>query len=186
VLTDISTFPAQAVADLALIDRMRLSRTSINAHSYLSTDFLNQFNEIAMSLDMLADWPDMFEDLQGWQPRSYIEHFERSGFSDAETVIAAYHNAPRVIRNSFDREVDSLSQLSVAGLRALENALTLGANFSVYEAATALGDDIRAHVSRLAAIIHAGQAPQPKVDAELSESNSISGMNQSDIDALFD
>jgi hypothetical protein len=51
---------------LPLVERMRASRTSINPLTHLATDFLNQFNEVAMALDMLADWPDMFEELRHW------------------------------------------------------------------------------------------------------------------------
>ena len=35
----------------------------------LATDFLNQFNEVAMLLDMLAEDASLIEDLEAWQAR---------------------------------------------------------------------------------------------------------------------
>jgi hypothetical protein len=177
-------FPA--CGPVALVERMRLSRTAINPLTYLATDFLNQFNEVAMSLDMLEDWPDMFDDLRGWQPRGYAEHFQRSGFSDSATIIEAYHAAPRVIRQGFDEEVAELCQLTMIGLRALENAMLGGLSTGLLAAANALSADIRAHVALLAGMINAGQAsPAPSTDRESAAASDSSGMNQADIDSLF-
>jgi hypothetical protein len=166
-----------------LIVRMRQSRTAINPLTYLATDFLNQFNEVAMSLDMLEDWPDMFDDLRGWHPRSYGEHFERSGFSDVPTIIEAYHAAPRVIRQGFDDEVAELGQLIQTGLCALENAMAEGLSIGLLAAANALSSDIRAHVALLAGMINAGQASA--TDNPSASAEDTSGMNQADIDSLF-
>ncbi len=170
----------------ALRERMRLSRTAINPFTYLATDFLNQFNEVAMSLDMLEDWPDMFDDLRDWRLRDYATHFERSGFSDSDTIIAAYEAAPHIIRQGFDDEVAELGQLMVVGLRALENAIEAGLTSSLLAAANALSCDIRAYVALLAGMINAGQAAQAPEDVvEAAHVDDSSGMNQADIDALF-
>jgi hypothetical protein len=165
---------------LPLAERMRASRTSINPLTYLATDFLNQFNEVAMALDMLADWPDMFEDLRHWQFYSYVDHFRRSGFADTETLIDAYWAAPVMIRRGFDDQVESLAYLTGVGLAALQNAWDSGRTPGVIEAASALGNDIRVHVSKLASTINIGHPPERiTVHAE------VSGMNQDDVDALF-
>jgi hypothetical protein len=170
----------QSTSTVVLAERMRASRTSINPMTFLATDFLNQFNEVAMTLDMLANWPDMFEDLRGWQFYSYVDHFRRSGFADAETLIDAYSAAPFVIRRSFDDQVESLAYLTRAGLSALQHAWDSGLTPGVIEAAAALSSDIRKHVSKLASTINIGHPPEAViVDAE------VSGMNQDDVDALF-
>ncbi len=171
---------------MPLAERIHRSRTSINPFTYLATDFLNQFNEVAMSLDMLADWPDMFDHLRAWQPRSYIDHFRRSGFSDTDTIVDAYEVAPIVIRQCFDRETELLARLTAAGLKALGQAMEAGPMPGIYEAAAALSSDIRKHVAQLAAIINAGKAAPLRMDVMEQSPDSISGMNQSDIDALFD
>jgi hypothetical protein len=164
----------------ALADRMRASRTSINPLTFLATDFLNQFNEVAMTLDMLADWPDMIEELRGWQFFSYVDHFRRSGFADADTLIDAYWAAPLMIRRRFDDQVESLAYLTCAGLAALQHAWDTGPTPGVMEAAAALGSDIRTHVHKLASTINVGQPFETVVvDVE------VSGMNQDDVDALF-
>lgn len=165
---------------LPLVDRIRASRTSINPLTHLATDFLNQFNEVAMTLDMLPDWPDMFDELRHWQFFSYEEHFRRSGFADTDTLVDAYWAAPVVIRQGFDDQVESLVHVTRAGLTALQHVWDCGPTPGVFEAAAALSTDIRAHVSKLAATINIGQLPKTiVVEAE------VSGMDQDDIDALF-
>jgi hypothetical protein len=165
---------------LPLVERMRASRTSINPLTHLATDFLNQFNEVAMALDMLADWPDMFEELRHWHFFSYEDHFRRSGFADADTLIDAYWAAPAVIRRDFDDQVGTLAHVTNAGLSALQHAWDCGPTPSVFEAAAALSNDIRVHVSKLASTINIGHA----LDTTMAEAD-VSGMDQADIDALF-
>ncbi len=175
----------QIIHVLPLADRISASRTSINPLTHLATDFLNQFNEVAMSLDMLADWPDMFDELRNWQMYSYEAHFRRSGFADTDTIVDAYWAAPSVIRRRFDDQVDTLSHMTHTGLRALQRVWVTEPTQGMLEAAAALGTDIRAHVGKLAGIINVGQpattllADQPAVQAD------VSGMNQLDIDAMF-
>jgi hypothetical protein len=180
-----SLHPVSSPVALPLAERMRASRTSINPLTCLATDFLNQYNEVAMSLDMLLEWPDMFDELRNWQPRSYADHFRRSGFSDAETLIDAYQAAPQMIRRGFDSEVASLSHVTAMGLQALEHAWDTGPTPGTLEAAAALSSDIRAHVAKLADIINIGQAPRHINHPAQIVPDTISGMNQSDVDALF-
>lgn len=175
----------QIVHALPLADRISASRTSINPLTHLATDFLNQFNEVAMSLDMLADWPDMFEELHDWRLLSYEDHFRRSGFADTETIVDAYWAAPSVIRRRFDDQVDTLSHMTTTGLRALQRVWDAEPTPGMLEAAAALSSDIRAHVSTLAGIINVGQpSPAPRAEPQTDQAD-VSGMNQSDIDAMF-
>jgi hypothetical protein len=167
-------------ATLSLAERMRASRTSINPRTYLSTDFLNQFNEVTMTLDMLVHWPDMFQELRHWQFHCYEDHFRRSGFADAETLIDAYWAAPIMIRRHFDDEVDTLVNLTNVGLCALKHAWDCGPVTSIFEAAAALSADIRLHVNKLASTINIGHAAEIVVAQE-----AVTGMEQADIDALF-
>jgi hypothetical protein len=175
----------QIVHALPLADRISASRTSINPLTHLATDFLNQFNEVAMSLDMLADWPDMFEELRNWQVLSYEDHFRRSGFADTETIVDAYWAAPGVIRRRFDDEVDALAHMTSTGLRALQRVWDDEPTQGMLEAAAALGSDIRTHVSKLAGIINVGHPLPAPVAERPADQADASGMNQSDIDAMF-
>jgi hypothetical protein len=134
----------------------------------------------------LMDWPDMIEELRGWQPRSYPDHFRRSGFADADTIIDAYQAAPQMIRQGFDAEVAMLSHVTTIGLQALEHAWENGPTPGALGAAAALGGDIRTYVTRLANIINVGKPPQHIDSHTQLGPNVTSGMNQSDIDALFD
>jgi hypothetical protein len=158
-----------------------LVRMSINPLTCLSTDFLNHFNEAHMILEMLPDWPDMFEDLRHWQPRSYEEHFKLSGFSDADIIIEAYWQAPQIMRYSFDSQTDALSHVMSSGIRALEHVWDLsGPVPTVFSLAATLSCDIRVLLDRLATTINIGCPSEiAEVDVE------ISGMDHNDIDALF-
>jgi hypothetical protein len=101
-------------------------------------------------------------------------------------LIAAYEAAPRIIRLGFDDEVAELGALIQAGLNGLEHALSDGPSAGIFAAAEALSSDIRSHVALLAGMINAGQGhTEANEDVDLS-ADETSGMNQADIDALFD
>ncbi len=85
--------------------------TNINERSLLATDYLNHFNEVVMMLEMVADMPEMIEDVREWRPRSYPDHFRQSVFTDRELAVYAYENAPREVVETFEavvREVDAI------------------------------------------------------------------------------
>lgn len=92
---------------------------TINPDTGLSTDFLNQYNELSMMLDLAADEPDMLEELADWSPRSYHEHFAASGFKDWALVVQAHELCPPAIRAQFDEAIEVLNSVAVSGLRAL-------------------------------------------------------------------
>ncbi len=147
------------------------ARTSLNPHTQLSTDFLNQFNEIAMILEMLTDWPEGLDDLYHWQPRGYIEHFKKSGFHDAENVIAAYQNTPCQIRTRLDAHIQELDGVIKVGLGSLFKASKLGMNESVSEAGRALAIEVQNAVMRLSRIINTSSTgtDQQKIDSLIAE-----------------
>jgi hypothetical protein len=64
---------------------------NINPSTGLSTDYLNHFTEAVMALEMAADIPECLDDLRAWQPKTYLEHFAASRFSNRDAVIRAYH-----------------------------------------------------------------------------------------------
>jgi hypothetical protein len=81
-------------------------RANVNPKTGLATDYLNLFNEAIMLFEMALDMPEMAEELGFWQKRSYIEHFEQSGFEYKDVVIKAYAQCNVQLRAGFD----SLSQ----------------------------------------------------------------------------
>ncbi len=82
--------------------RARLAGTNINAESLLATDYLNHFNEAVMMLDLVADMPEMLDDIKAWKPLSYVEHFRASQFAERDLAIEGlWHlarGATRVLR----------------------------------------------------------------------------------------
>ena len=79
-----------------------LRAANINPKSYLATDYLNHYNEVLMLLEMLPSMPDMLDEILSWQPKSYPQHFEDTGFSGKKLAIASYHSAPMATRRPFD------------------------------------------------------------------------------------
>jgi hypothetical protein len=107
----------EAPAPAGLATRVADCRTGINPLTWLATDFLNQYNEIAMMLENIDAWPEGLLDLMEWQPLDYERHFAKSGLSDAELVITAFHHAPNVPRKRFEllvTETNAMLQKSLA------------------------------------------------------------------------
>jgi hypothetical protein len=131
-----------------------LKANNINAGSFLATDFLNLYNEVFMLLEMVPDMPDMLEELEGWQPKSYAQHFNGSNFAGKEIAIEAYNICPDHIKLPFDLLVIRLDQLIKD---------TLDAAFISYEATDEANvvknvnegvDEMKRIWSALNAIIH--------------------------------
>jgi hypothetical protein len=83
----------------------------INPATGLSTDYLNHFTEAVMVIAMLPTAPECVVDLMAWQPKSYVEHFEQSSFTDRDKIIAAYHGAPAEVRDGLERVSETLNTL---------------------------------------------------------------------------
>lgn len=166
-------------------ERPGKTRTSIHPISKLSTDFLNQYNEVAMTLEMLRDWPDMLADFTTWAPKTYVAHFECSGLAERQAIIDAYAQAPQYIRAQFDVLTEDLNCVAQTGMRVLLSAVR-GADSPalVVDAAECLAQEIRYHVHQLAVLINQGLVTDEDVDAGIPAEQS--GLDQSAIDSLFD
>jgi hypothetical protein len=102
--------------------RARLLEANINPVTGLATDYLNHFNEAIMLLEMVADCPDVIEELLAWRPMSYREHFAQAHLKSRELALAAYNAADPRLRES----LDSLSSAMTAVLLATRGALRAG------------------------------------------------------------
>jgi hypothetical protein len=111
---------ASHAADAAELARAaRLLAANINPHTGLATDYLNHFNEAIMLLEMIPDMPDCAQDCLGWQPLTYREHFEASGFKGRDLAIEAYDSADAAIRAEFD----GITGTMITILTAVSNAM---------------------------------------------------------------
>ena len=134
--------------------QQQVSGTNINSETLLATDYLNHLNEPLMLLEMLPDMPDLASELETWQPKSYVEHFEASNFTDKDLAIEAYSWVPEEYRLAFEHTV-KLANLcvleTVAAIRTpIEHSQEAEVRAIVSNALTAL-----THlVNRANAIIH--------------------------------
>lgn len=149
---------------------IKTSHIHLNPDTGLSTDFLNQYNELVMMLDLAASDPEILQELSGWYPKSYCEHFENSRLRDWNKAVDAYHIAPRVVRSRLNALSGELNMLALAGLGSLQSALRSGPTTGIGYAAQALSEEMRSYIERLMVIIDGDKYSN----------------QQADIDALFD
>jgi hypothetical protein len=108
---DVSREDIVAAFRSAMIGHIRshIPGTNINESTLLASDYLNHFHELVMLLEAVSTDPKGFaDDLLGWRPLTYEQHFSASGFRDKTLAIAAYRRAPPKIRARFDEAVAKL------------------------------------------------------------------------------
>lgn len=104
--------------------RSHIPGTNINETTLLASDYLNHFHELVMLIEAVESDPDGFsEDLLGWRPLTYEEHFTASGFRDKTLAIAAYRRAPPRIRARFDDAVSRLHGEAVTVIASVAREL---------------------------------------------------------------
>jgi hypothetical protein len=147
----------------------RVSGTTIDTGTLLSTDYFNSFNEVIMLLGMLGDMPAMIEDVQAWRFRSYEEHFRESGLPFAALAIEAYAHVPPPVRQRFEETVQEMRETVEEACRTLRPPEDSGELERFKLAANACSMRLQGLVDAGSAIIHG---------ADLK-------MDQSAVDALF-
>lgn len=118
--------------------RDRVRGTNISEKTLLATDYLNHFNEIVMLIEMVPDMPMMLDECYIWEPKSYQQHFEESGFSDKVLAIEAYEHVPSKFRRPFE---DTILQMQLV---------------------------VSATIQRMAAAIEADNMDQLRLDCQVS------------------
>lgn len=132
----------------------RVSGTNINSESLLATDYLNHLNEPLMLLEMLPDMPDLLSELEIWRPKTYVEHFEASSFTDKNLAIEAYKWVPEEFLLAFEHTV-KLANLCVSETIAAVRAPIGNENEAEIRAVVTNGLTALNHlVGRANAIIH--------------------------------
>ncbi len=106
--------------DELLDKRLDASRTqTVNVETFLSTDYLNHYNEVIMLVEMLPDMPDVIDMIMEWQPKSYVQHFEDSSLPERATAIDLYHIAPAQFKKQYDEAVISIDKILLTTLDSL-------------------------------------------------------------------
>jgi hypothetical protein len=146
----------------------RLQGTNINSVTLLATDYLNHFNEVIILIKMVADMPDMIEDVLAWEPKSYWQHFADSGFKDKKLAIEAYVAAPEDLKALFDARVACLNgnifktqqRLKNVDPEALEEALAEYVRVSI--------DKFHRLVEMINSVVNGGTVKATPAEAEAS------------------
>ena len=186
--------------------KAQLPGSNIDETSFLATDYLNHLNEAVMMLEMVPDMPDLFEEVQAWQPKSYQQHFLDSSFQAKELAVAAYEAAPKEFREPFDKAVELADKGIKDSKDAIEQALAAGDHVSIAALVPDASTHIRHMIDIASAVIHGNHnvLPADKImEIEMDWQATLSGnmmaggmteeekidleaMGQDDIDALFD
>lgn len=149
--------------------RAQVREETINGETLLATDYLNHFNEIVMTLEMVADMPELLEETREWRPKSYAAHFGGSGLSIGPLAIEAYRYAPMRYRRPFDATIARMGRVVVRTIRRLEALAAGGDTDALRDAATGGVEMLKQLTAQASDIIHGGTAT----------------MDQSNIDALL-
>jgi len=134
--------------------REKVRGTNINEQTLLATDYLNHLNEPIMLFEMLADVPELLDELAEWQPKSYVEHFADSSFSDKDLAIEAYAVAPAMYREAFDETVDNAKRCIATAIEALTKLNEQGRTDDVRIVSAEVSRILGSLVDKASSIIH--------------------------------
>ncbi|MCW8916244.1 MAG: hypothetical protein OQK24_10375 [Magnetovibrio sp.] len=170
--------------------RERCMGSNVNEQTLLATDYLNHFNELVMTLEMLADMPELLEEAKLWEPKPYKDHFRDSTIADKELAIEAYDHAPPKFKEPFEQNISKINKLILTSVERLEIDIQTGDFELVRSNASALSKVIQRIMDMCSANIHGSETTMDQ-----SEIDNIIGADpepepvgnaQADIDALFD
>jgi hypothetical protein len=144
--------PAEVdISSCLAADPFSLAEANINPLTGLSTDYLNHFNEPIMLLEMLPSMPECREDLVGWEPLDYHQHFARSHLKHRDLAIAAYDLAEPRARRRLDAVCEAMK---VAVLTTKEVLAGDGSEAEMVATAMQAAESLKALVARASAAIH--------------------------------
>ena len=182
--------------------RKLVENTTINSATFLSTDYLNHFNELVMMLDLVPDMPEMLEEAQEWRPKTYVEHFQASVFTHKDLAIAAYDHVLDEDRAALEHTVDLMNKTIARAFKAIPAVITSGDTDALRNLCTTFSQNLQGMIDRCSGIINGvegaaemalamGDDTMAQVDetaetaADQPEEEAVV-MDQSAIDALFD
>lgn len=151
---------------------------TINRVTGLSTDFLNQYNEVVMLIDMLPDMPDMVEEIVDWRPHSYVDHFANSKLLIGPKAVACYADADPDVRDRFDAAANALDEFLLGAIPILADLVEKDEIEALREVARETAEFAKRTEGYIGAIINGARAdviPERRVREQTEEL----------IDALF-
>lgn len=149
------------------IYRERIVGTNIDQRSLLSTDYFNHFNEVVMMLGMVGDMPEILDDIDKWDFKTYREHFMESGLGFAPLAIECYEAAPAELRERFEKIATQMSMLIVETRLKLRGAMEAGEMDRFKDMAQLHSMELQGMIDDGAAVVHGYTASldQAKIDA---------------------
>lgn len=145
-----------------------LAEANIMPKTGLATDYLNVFNEATMLFGLLADMPEMIEELLIWVPLTYEEHFLRSHFHAKELAIEVYRSLAPHTKDPFDKMSIELGKLIQSAILDVQEKINNNEDIGDFCSETCFA--LQSAIMILDSMIHGKSAPSP----------------QDDVDALFD
>lgn len=145
---------------------------TINRITGLSTDFLNQYNEVVMLIDMLPDMPEMVEDIIDWRPHSYVDHFAHSNLLIGPKAVARYAEADPELRERFDAAAKALDDFLVDAIPILAELVEAGETEALHAACRETADFAKRTEGYIGAIINGAKAdvvPERRVREQTEE-----------------
>lgn len=134
--------------------RQQVQGTTIDPDTLLSTDYFNLFNEVIMLLGLVADMPDMLDEVDGWEFRTYAEHFKASALGFAMLAIEAYPYAPESARRAFEQNVEVMKMTVEEARMILRDLLDSGETDLLTLEARNYSERLQALVDTGSAIVH--------------------------------
>lgn len=146
--------------------RERAQGTNVNEQTLLATDYLNHFNEVIMTLEMLADMPELMEEAKAWAPKPYKDHFRDSTIADKELAIEAYDHVPPKFKEPFEQNIDKINHLITTSIERLERDIETGDMELVRANATALSQVTQRLMDMASANIHGSAATMDQAEID--------------------
>ena len=182
--------------------RKLVENTTINSATFLSTDYLNHFNELVMMLDLVPDMPEMFVDAQEWRPKTYVEHFQASVFTHKDLAIAAYDHVLEKDRTALEKTVDLLNRTVEGAFKVLPGQIESADQEALRATCSTVSLNLQTLIDRCSGIINGVEGAadlalaasddvcilteEPAPAAAPPKDEDAVVMDQSAIDALFD
>ena len=177
--------------------RKLVENTTINSATFLSTDYLNHFNELVMMIDLIPDMPEMLPEAMEWAPKTYAEHFQASVFTHKDLAIAAYDHVLDLDRQALETTVETMNREVEGAFKVLPPMVETGDPNILRDYCATKSQRLQVLIDRCSGIINgvegaaalALEAPgyeEPDAETVPAEEEDTVVMDQSAIDALFD
>ena len=148
------------------IYKERIVGTNIDSRSLLSTDYFNHFNEVVMMLGMVGEMPELLDEIDRWDFKTYREHFMESGLGFAPLAIECYEVSPPEMRERFEKIVTQMSMLIVETRIKLRQTWEVGEMAKFKDMANLHSMELQGMIDDGAAVVHGYTASldQSKID----------------------